>query len=185
VGFSSVGPTADKRLKPDLAAMGKNAALIDKNGTIYEGNGTSYACPIVSGTFAQLMQLAPNAGSIKLKEALRLSSLTFFEPDKYIGAGVPNVKLAAKMVQAIGDTIIDIETAEDGKHLLIALNTRRAQKVELKIIHSIGGELSNETVMLQKGLNRVAIKVNKKRPKGLCRLVVSFGQRISEITFIL
>jgi hypothetical protein len=185
VGFSSVGPTADKRLKPDLAAMGKNAALIDKNGTIYEGNGTSYACPIVSGTFAQLMQLAPNAGSNKIKEALRLSSLTFYEPDKYIGAGVPNVNLDAKMVKAFGDSIIDIETSEDGKHLLIALNTRRTQKVELKIIHSISGELSSESVTLQKGLNRVAIKINKKRPKGLCRLIVSFGQRSSEVVFML
>lgn len=185
VGFSSVGPTADKRLKPDLAAMGKNTALIDKNGTIYEGNGTSYACPIVSGTYAQLMQLAPNAGAVKIKEALKLSSLTFYEPDKYIGAGVPNVNLAAKMVQAFGDSIIDVETSEDGKYLLIALNTRRATKAELKIIHPINGEISNESIMLKKGLNRVIIKLNKKRPKGLCRLVVSFGQRNSEIMFML
>ncbi len=185
VGFSSVGPTADKRLKPDLAAMGKNTALIDKNGTIYEGNGTSYACPIVSGTYAQLMQLAPNAGAVKIKEALKLSSLTFYEPDKYIGAGVPNVNLAAKMVQAFGDSIIDVETSEDGKYLLIALNTRRAMKAEFKIIHPINGEISNESIILQKGLNRVIIKLNKKRPKGLCRLVVYFGQRSSEIMFIL
>jgi hypothetical protein len=89
------------------------------------------------------------------------------------------------MVQAFGDSIIDVETSEDGKYLLIALNTRRAMKAELKIIHPINGEISNESIMLQKGLNRVNIKLNKKRPKGLCRMVVFFGQRSSEIMFML
>jgi hypothetical protein len=185
VGFSSVGPTADKRLKPDIAAMGKQNALIDKNGNIYNGNGTSYACPIIAGNFAQLMQLAPTAGSIKIKEALRLSALHFYEPDKYIGAGVPNLVLAGKMIQSIGDSLIDVCLSVDEKFILVSANVRRSQKVEVQIIHPVNGEIIKEEISLQKGLNRVAIKVNKKRPKGLCRLVVSFGQRKAEINFML
>ncbi len=185
VGFSSVGPTADKRMKPDLVAMGKNVALVDKNGSIYEGNGTSYACPLLSGTLAQLKQMAPQASSVKVKEALILSANQFYEPDKYLGAGMPDVPLAAKMVQAIGDSLIDAQVSEDGKYLLVALHSRRAQKVDISFIHPVSGEAYKSSFSLVKGLNRVAVKLNKKRPNGIYQLVVSFGSRKTELNIIL
>jgi Subtilase family/MAM domain, meprin/A5/mu/Secretion system C-terminal sorting domain/Bacterial pre-peptidase C-terminal domain len=52
--FSSRGPTADGRLKPDLGAKGGNVTSTLPNNTYGASSGTSMSCPGVSGTTAQL-----------------------------------------------------------------------------------------------------------------------------------
>lgn len=181
VGFSSVGPSADKRMKPDLAAMGKSITLINESGKIYEGNGTSYACPIVSGALAQLLQQAPQASSLKIRSAIELSCPNFLEPDKYLGAGIPDLLLASKMVTAIDDSLIDVRLSSDQKEILITLHSRSKQQVSFNLNHSILGEQANGSLTLQKGLNRLPIKLNKKRPSGIYQLGVQFKLFKSEI----
>ena len=46
--FSSVGPTADGRIKPDVMAMGQDA-YVAGYGTYYTGSGTSFATPVIAG----------------------------------------------------------------------------------------------------------------------------------------
>ena len=63
--FSSLGPTFDGRIKPDLVAPGCNDSLVspsvgiiaaNNNGQAYTGKcGTSMAAPVVTGIIAQLM----------------------------------------------------------------------------------------------------------------------------------
>ncbi len=55
-GFSSRGPTADKRLKPDMLAMGEDYQTTFPPNTYQTRNGTSYAAPAVAGIMAQLYQ---------------------------------------------------------------------------------------------------------------------------------
>jgi hypothetical protein len=131
------------------------------------------------------MQLAPTASNKKVKDALKLSAGQYYDPDKYVGAGVPDVMLASKLVQAIGDTLIDAQVSEDGKFLLVALHTRRAQKIEITLLHPISGESYKNTVAISKGLNRIPVKLNKKRPNGIYQLVVSFGSIKTEMNIIL
>jgi hypothetical protein len=175
-GFSSVGPTADRRLKPDLVAMGKGATLISGDGKIFEGNGTSYSCPLISGAAAQMLQLAPQTSAEKIKEALTLSANQYYKADKYIGAGLPDVALAIAMVTAKLDTLIDIRELPDMNwHLTFYVRTN--QKVNIIIKEPITGEIERQSLTLKKGLNRIAIKGHKKRPAGLYQLSVDFQNR--------
>jgi subtilisin family serine protease len=183
VGFSSVGPTADKRMKPDLAACGKGTVLMASDGKVFEGNGTSYACPIIAGAAAQLLQLAPNTSAEKLKEALSLSGNQYYKKDKYTGNGIPNIELAAKLVQAKIDTVIDLmELADNNIH--ISLFSRYPQKVSITIKEPVEGNIEKLSLPLKKGLNRMVLKGYKKRPSGLYHLSAEFTNKVIEIDFM-
>jgi serine protease AprX len=183
VGFSSVGPTADKRMKPDLAAFGKGTVLMSSDGKVFEGNGTSYACPIIAGAAAQLLQLAPNTSAEKLREALSLSGNQYYKKDKYIGSGIPNIELAAKLVQAKMDTVIDLmELADNNIH--ISLFSRYPQKVTITIKEPVQGNIEKLSLTLKKGLNRMVLKGYKKRPSGLYHLSAEFTNKVIEIDFM-
>ncbi len=54
--FSSRGPTKDKRLKPDLLAMGEDYQSTFPPNTYETHQGTSYSAPAVAGILAQLYQ---------------------------------------------------------------------------------------------------------------------------------
>ncbi|HET6992363.1 MAG TPA: S8 family serine peptidase, partial [Bacteroidia bacterium] len=45
-GFSSRGPAADGRIKPDISAMGVNAIVVNSSGTVTTASGTSFATPL-------------------------------------------------------------------------------------------------------------------------------------------
>jgi len=71
-GFSSDGPTADGRVKPELLALGDGAWSIDPNddGRLLEAAGTSMATPIIAGAVACLAQAAPHWTVPRLRHAL-------------------------------------------------------------------------------------------------------------------
>ena len=52
VSFSSIGPSADGRVKPDVAAMGSRTVVQGTDGQIATANGTSLSAPIISGLAA-------------------------------------------------------------------------------------------------------------------------------------
>ena len=54
--FSSFGPTADNRIKPEVCATGWGTALINLNGNVVYGNGTSYSSPLMAGLTACYLQ---------------------------------------------------------------------------------------------------------------------------------
>ncbi|WP_303311520.1 S8 family serine peptidase [Hymenobacter sp. BT730] len=89
-GFSSVGPTADGRIKPDLMAMGYLAAVIRPSGVAVRGNGTSYACPVLAGMVAGLWQSSPGLSAQQVIETLKRSGSQAANPDNERGYGIPN-----------------------------------------------------------------------------------------------
>ena len=90
VSFSSKGYTADKRIKPDLVAMGKETAYQNTMGNINTGNGTSYSTPLVAGLIACLWQAFPNKSNIEIIDMVKRSANYFHEPDSLYGYGIPD-----------------------------------------------------------------------------------------------
>lgn len=103
IGFSSVGPTADGRIKPDVVAPGNNiissyssfylehhpnagdikwdVAEFPFNGRTYAWNsnsGTSMSCPAVAGAIALWLQAKPD---LTPEDVIELLSRTCRQPD--------------------------------------------------------------------------------------------------------
>jgi hypothetical protein len=96
--FSSRGPTADGRIKPDFVAMGyavQSVAHPDTAG-FARYNGTSYAAPLVAGICAQLLETHPSWDPAKMHSALRATASRSGFPDNTYGYGTPNAALAAQ-----------------------------------------------------------------------------------------
>jgi serine protease AprX len=90
--FSSRGPTADGRTKPDLMALGRGVYTVEW-GTFsgyMRGDGTSLATPLVSGLCAQLLEIDPAMAPMDVREALITTSSQSSAPDNLYGHGIPD-----------------------------------------------------------------------------------------------
>lgn len=88
-GFSSHGPTADGRIKPDVCAVGQFNSFVGTDGGLRRGNGTSFSCPLMSGMIACLLQARPETQNMEMYDALIRSSDRFENPDTVYGYGIP------------------------------------------------------------------------------------------------
>ena len=88
--FSSVGPTQDNRVKPDIMALGSPAALISGRGTLVRDMGTSFSTPIVAGLVACLWQDMRQKTALDIINLIRESSDNYNTPNNIYGYGMPN-----------------------------------------------------------------------------------------------
>lgn len=97
--FSSYGPTADGRTKPDVSALGVDVAAVSGNGRgLTSANGTSLASPLVTGLLACLRQAVPDATNQELLDAVRATANQADAPDNKLGYGQPDFAAAYRML---------------------------------------------------------------------------------------
>ncbi|KAF2340719.1 S8 family serine peptidase [Flavobacterium tistrianum] len=89
-GFSSIGPSYDGRIKPDIMAQGSLAVVSDANGNIGTANGTSFSCPIMAGMAASLWQAFPTKTNKEIRQMILASADRYANPDNNYGYGIPN-----------------------------------------------------------------------------------------------
>ncbi|MBQ5387914.1 MAG: S8 family serine peptidase [Paludibacteraceae bacterium] len=89
--FSSWGPTADGRVKPEVCAVGYQTTLINPvNNSVVKGNGTSFACPLIAGMAACLWSAIPNANNMEIREMIIRSANRYHSPHEQYGYGIPD-----------------------------------------------------------------------------------------------
>ncbi|MEN9308792.1 MAG: hypothetical protein RL173_2724 [Fibrobacterota bacterium] len=93
--FSSYGPTADGRPKPDVAAFGEKVPVAGFQGSDkYElqAQGTSFATPLVAGLAALALQLEPGVDAMRLLAQIKASGSLASAPDSVLGYGLPDLR---------------------------------------------------------------------------------------------
>lgn len=97
--FSSVGNTADGRVKPDVVAVGFEATVMGIGGKPHKVNGTSFSSPIMCGMVACLWQARPELTAKEIIELVRLSGDRTDFPDNIYGYGIPDMWKAYSTVK--------------------------------------------------------------------------------------
>ena len=104
VYFSSTGPTADGRIKPDVMAQGSGVYTAIAGGESYAGNqGTSFSAPLAAGVCALLLQHEPSLTPWQLIERLRSTATMADDPDTLMGWGIIQ---AAKAIDLSSPTTV-------------------------------------------------------------------------------
>lgn len=88
--FSSIGPSFDNRIKPDVMAQGTATVVSDELGNIGTSNGTSFSCPVLAGMIACLWQAFPTKTNKEIRQMILESSDRYTTPDNNYGYGIPN-----------------------------------------------------------------------------------------------
>ena len=99
-GFSSVGPTADGRIKPDVLAQGSNVYAAEGDGASNYGYvyGTSFSCPLTAGTAALLLEAHPDWTNLEIMEALKMTANNSNDPNNKIGWGIIDALAASEYI---------------------------------------------------------------------------------------
>ncbi len=111
--FSSVGPTADGRLKPNVCAMGQGDYIAGLTGNIAIGGGTSFSAPLIAGMAACLWQANPSASNMDVFKAIEESASLYPDSSFTYGYGIPDFNKA--------NYLLSLQFGQD------SLNTNRTQ----------------------------------------------------------
>jgi subtilisin family serine protease len=184
--FSSQGPTADKRVKPDVSAMAEGTFSISASGVVNKGNGTSYATPLISGMVACLLQAFPNATPDEIRHALRISADHYFKPDIHFGYGIPKATLALGILESekqMEDSVIHITQLSD-QNIHALVYSKQAQTYTWKVEDAQGRIVAHGSRKMKKaGADRFILFSTKKVGKGNYVLKVTTANKVINHVF--
>lgn len=105
--FSSIGPTADGRIKPDVVALGSGTVVGFNESTNSPefSSGTSFSTPLVAGLAAGIMQAFPEKNKNEVLQMIRDSGHKSGDSDSELGFGIPSFARARNLVVGIGDEL--------------------------------------------------------------------------------
>lgn len=89
--FSSVGNTADGRIKPDAMAIGYRSTVSGNDGKVSHANGTSFASPTLCGVVTCFWQACPWLTAKEVVQVVQQAGDRSDCPDNIYGYGVPNL----------------------------------------------------------------------------------------------
>lgn len=108
VSFSSIGPSFDGRVKPDVCAKGASTTVSSSSGTITTANGTSFSSPILAGMVTTFWSAVPNMTNAQIVQFVKQSADLYANPTIYKGYGVPDFQLA--LTNALSSISQEMET---------------------------------------------------------------------------
>lgn len=88
--ISSVGPSADGRIKPDIAALGSLVSVIEPDGTTSTATGTSLSSPLIASLVADVWQMLPDLTAQEVMDTIRSRASQASNPDNLLGYGIPD-----------------------------------------------------------------------------------------------
>ncbi|MBR5602840.1 MAG: S8 family peptidase [Bacteroidales bacterium] len=149
--FSSIGPTYDGRIKPDVMAHGYGTTVVSPGeGAYYDGSGTSFACPVLAGMATCLWQAQKELPAAEIREALRKSG-NMSTPDNYYGYGIPDIMdaLNTLFLEENSDFVINsvISVYPNPSNGAVDVKLEIEGKANVKVYNQIGKLLYNNTIM--------------------------------------
>ncbi len=144
-GFSSRGPTADGRIKPEVCARGVSTycAAVDGPATYRHASGTSLSTPLTGGACAVILSAHPDWTPHQVRAALMLTADNAENPDNNYGWGIIDVMAAIDLSLISGDV--------DGNELVNIVD------IVLAVNYLLGSQLPDAYQSFQADVNEDGI----------------------------
>ena len=132
--FSSIGPSFDGRVKPDVCAKGAGTTVSSPTGTIYTSNGTSFSSPVMAGMVATFWSAVPTLTAQQVVDFVRQSADNYNAPTNQKGYGIPDFQLALT-------NALNLEEVESNQNFVVYPNpaenqiTFQLEKKQKGIVH--------------------------------------------------
>lgn len=176
--FSSLGIPTNKRIKPDVVAMGLSAAIIDPSGNFSVSNGTSFSSPILCGMVAGYWQANPTLTAMQVMDNVRKAGSQADKPDKILGYGIPNLyKILG--VQAEVANFFKVYPNPTNKEITLEMNDFSGKNYEAILMDITGRVQHNEIIK-----NRIQTISVDKMSKGVYFLRVGDEEKSSVVKLI-
>ena len=142
--FSSRGPTADGRIKPEIVAPGENITgpIPGANySSDFYGDGTSFAAPHVAGVAALMLQSRPSLTASQIREALINSAKKMWVngqklPENTQGAGFLDAERALEYVREhFGGMTVEVDIEDGPKMFSTQLQVSRSDPPPCFVIY--------------------------------------------------
>lgn len=138
--FSSVGPTPDGRVKPQVMAQAQAVSVVNTMGAIGNANGTSFSAPIISGMAACLWEMFPDASNKQIKQAIIRSADRYLVPDSLYGYGIPNFNYAITFLETELEDTENLRLVSNPltPQSAIAFYAYKQEAISIELINSSG-----------------------------------------------
>jgi serine protease AprX len=145
---SSIGPSADGRIKPDLAALGSGVTVIQSNGSIGTASGTSVAAPLITSLVAGIWQAYPGMTSKELVTLLKNTASRAGNPDNSVGYGIPNYESVKNYLAENSQTELFEVYPNPAKDTLVIspIDPDSVSFCHVEVVNSIGQKVANADV---------------------------------------
>lgn len=183
--FSSWGPTADGRIKPDVVALGTKAAVASIMGyDVSYSNGTSFSGPIMAGMITSLWQAFPDKTNFEIMDMVKLCGHQATQPDSSLGYGIPNffyayllLSKAGVVVDKEGSMFSTLSTVDDRLGVFIE-NGEEESKVEIVLYNTFQEPLySTKEILTTNDIKEFKVPNIKDYPLGVYMLNIQVNRR--------
>lgn len=155
ISFSSYGPSADGRFKPNVAAFGEVYAAAARNietSATTEVQGTSFSCPLVAGFAACAWEASPGRTNMEMFQLIQQSGDLYPYYDYALGYGVPQAsfflgerdskKPTFRFLESADSVSIQLLVGDSVGHINIFFNKQRPDGTLVKYANC-GVEMSS------------------------------------------
>jgi subtilisin family serine protease len=137
---SSLGPTYDGRIKPEVMARGVNTFCATADGKFGQSSGTSLSTPLIAGLCALLLQAHPNWNVDSIRQAITSTASQFWKPDTLYGWGIANAYKASGLdtfpIPELEGILVYPNPFSD--QITICLSSNREDEVWIFVLTSAG-----------------------------------------------
>ncbi len=183
--FSSQGPTADARIKPDVVAMGSATSVVKINGSLGTASGTSLASPLIASLAAGVRQAFPDLNVAQIYESIIRSADQASKPDNLKGYGLPHFTAAKNYIERTQteEKVSLYPNPVSGNSLYIKLKSVEDTSLQIRIYDSQGKRVEEINYPISWMNNPFEYDISKLYV-GLYFMQVQMGELISTIKFV-
>jgi serine protease AprX len=148
--FSSKGPTADGRIKPDVVALGSGTSVIKQSGSLGTVSGTSVASPLVASLAAGVWQEFPLLKSEEVYDAIVTTASLASEPNNLYGYGLPHFRAIENYLKSLSDneSISIFPNPVSGNSFKIKVKEPTDELVHITIYDTRGSRVAESTLKI-------------------------------------